>query len=126
MQTFDAAYYSYSFYAGYCQTMNLHHLKIDIDRLRDIGWTKWDPIGLLRSAEVWRGKPFEDEYDTYLLRAAGMLRNGQAQEEVVDYLLGIETEYMGLGTPSDVSKSRTRLMDLAKAIGDDPLLWGGC
>ena len=27
--------------------MNQRRIKIDINRLREIGWSKWDPIGLL-------------------------------------------------------------------------------
>ena len=43
----------------------------DIKRLREIGWKDWDPIGLGPPEE-----PFDDEYDSYLLRAAGAFWNG--------------------------------------------------
>lgn len=103
--------------------MKQGRLEIDLHRLRDIGWSKWDPIGLLGIEGSWKGKPFEDEYDTYLLRAAGMLRNGCAQSDVVDYLFRIQTEYMGLGVPSDVSKVRTQLLKVVQAIDGDSTLW---
>ena len=66
--------------------------KFKLSRLREIGWAKWDPIGLAGT----EGQP-DDEYDSYLLQAAGRLWNGASREEVADYLVSIETEYMGLG-----------------------------
>jgi hypothetical protein len=59
--------------------------------LREVGWSEWDPIGLLSD------RPHcEDEYDTYLLAAAGKLVNGADEEKVIDYLVYVETSYMGL------------------------------
>ena len=52
----------------------------------------WDPIGL-GETDGW----LEDEYDSYLLQAAGRLWNGASQEEVANYFVSIETECMGLG-----------------------------
>ena len=66
--------------------------KFKLSRLREIGWTRWDPIGLCGTD----GQP-DDEYDSYLLQAAGRLWNGVSQEEVADYLANIETDHMGLG-----------------------------
>ena len=65
--------------------------KIKISQLREIGWAFWDPIGLKDHREEC-----EDEYDTYLLRAAGMIWHNAPQEEVVDYLVDIEQNYMGM------------------------------
>lgn len=73
--------------------------KFKLRRLRQIGWAKWDPIGLGGT----EGQP-DDEYDSYLLQAAGRLWNGASQEEVADYLVGVETEYMGLGDASGVAQ----------------------
>ncbi len=39
--------------------------------LREIGWNSWDPISLKSDREHC-----EDEYDSYLLVAAGKLING--------------------------------------------------
>ena len=68
-----------------------------LSRLRGIGWEHWDPIGLLDDGEAWAEKSFADEYDTYLLRAASMLRHGRSDQDVSTYLSSIETEHMGLG-----------------------------
>jgi hypothetical protein len=65
--------------------------KIQIPKLRDIGWEFWDPIGLKDDRE-----DCDDEYDTYLLRAAGMIWHNAPQKEVVDYLVNIEQNYMGM------------------------------
>jgi hypothetical protein len=73
---------------------------IKLSVLRDIGWEKWDPIGLLASGQKWDHEPFADEYDGYLLKAAGDLRRKVPLEEVVGYLLRIEREGMGLGVRS--------------------------
>ncbi|MBO9197506.1 hypothetical protein J5277_25655 [Rhizobium sp. 16-449-1b] len=40
---------------------------IDLSRLRDIGSSLWDPIGLMPEGWTWRDDDaagFEDEYDT--------------------------------------------------------------
>lgn len=77
--------------------------KINLSRLRDIGWSKWGPIGLLNDEQTWGDADclsFADEYDTYLLQAAGQLRRGISEEDVVRYLVNIETNHMGLG-PAD-------------------------
>jgi hypothetical protein len=65
--------------------------KIQISRLREIGWEFWDPIGLKDDRQ-----DCEDEYDTYLLKAADMIWDNTPQEEVVDYLFDIEQNYIGV------------------------------
>lgn len=65
--------------------------KFKLSRLREIGWAKWNPIGL-GGTDGWP----EDEYDSYLLQAAGRLWNGASQEEVATYLVSIVTDNMGL------------------------------
>ena len=77
----------------------------NLSRLRDIGWDYWDPIGLLDDGEAWEEKSFADEYDTYLLRAASMLRHGQSDQDVAAYLFSIETEHMGLSGITSTSSS---------------------
>lgn len=72
------------------------HPKIRFSQLRDIGWTLRDPIGLL-GVEDGRlddenSLGFADEYDTYLVSAAGQLRRGTDPERVAEYFLN-----MGLG-----------------------------
>jgi len=81
-----------------------------LSRLREIGWSRWDPIGL----NGMENTP-DDEYDSYLLQAAGRLWNGASQEEVTDYLVNIEIEYMGLGEAPGV---RPRAGEVVKALAD--------
>ena len=80
--------------------------KFKLSRLREIGWAKWDPIGLGGTDD----RP-EDEYDSYLLQAAGRLWNGASREEVANYLVSIETEYMGLGEAPDVHRRANEVAD---------------
>ncbi|MCP4563811.1 MAG: hypothetical protein GY873_00235 [Bosea sp.] len=70
--------------------------RIDLARLRDIGWREWDPIGLSELKEVG-GAEVADEYDRYLLAVARHLRRGGSVEEATKYLLTVERDYMGLG-----------------------------
>ncbi|MAY88411.1 MAG: hypothetical protein CML02_17035 [Pseudooceanicola sp.] len=102
--------------------------RIKLSKLRDIGWTLWDPIGLLltsegHSAGTWDEEdnlPFADEYDTYLIAAASALRRGEPSGEVVDYLVHIETHSMGL-TPTPTT--RERALAVVEAILADKTIW---
>ncbi|WP_222042426.1 hypothetical protein [Rhizobium laguerreae] len=80
-------------------------MAIDLNRLREIGWSEWDPIGLLGNRDTWRGAPFEDDYDDYLIHVADRLIAGDDEAELAAYLVTIVRENMGLGT-SDLSKNR--------------------
>lgn len=82
------------------------HPKFKLSRLREIGWAKWNPIGP-GGTDGWP----EDEYDSYLLHAAGRLWNGASQEEVANYLVSIETEYMGLGEGPGVHQRTNEVAD---------------
>ncbi|MEP4979438.1 hypothetical protein [Ascidiaceihabitans sp.] len=99
------------------------HPKININRLREIGWSLWDPIGLNQTMGGWKGRPFEDEYDTYLAKAAGMLRNNSDFAEVVDYLFFIQSQHIGMGPKEIDLRIRTKLLAVVQAISDDPLIW---
>ena len=78
-------------------------------RLREIGWARWDPIGVGGPDHEWPA----DEYDSYLLQAAGQIWNGRTNETVADYLVEIETEHMGL---TAVPGIQSRALDVAKAL----------
>ena len=80
-----------------------------LSRLREIGWSKWDPVGVGRLEHNWPA----DEYDSYLLQAAGRLWQGRSEQEVANYLLAIETEHMGL---SAVPGTRARALKVAGMI----------
>ena len=84
-------------------------LRIEISRLRDIGWTLWDPIGL-REAE-WA----EDEYDAYLKAVAAALREGASRDRATDYLVRIECEHMGLGPRPDARERAARTVEAVLA-----------
>ena len=96
--------------------------KIGVSELREIGWALWDPIGL---REVDGGAPegAEDEYDTYLMRVAGMLINGRGISAAAGYLAAIESDHMGLGVANlgaieaTVLGIRNRLMELGYTNG---------
>jgi hypothetical protein len=69
--------------------------KIQLSRLREIGWKLWDPIGLAHHGS----SPDEgcaDEYDRYLLHVVSMLSRGGSKDEATVYLTGIASEHMGL------------------------------
>lgn len=94
--------------------------KLRLSRLRDIGWTLWDPIGLLSEGDTWVGKQFADEYDGYLVHAAGQLRRGACAQDVVDYLGRIKSEHMGLGAAPDMD---ARIRSVVRAMQSDKDLW---
>lgn len=73
--------------------------KLELDRLREIGWKEWDPIGLADSSCP------RDEYDSYLLQAVSRLRQGQTVDQVADYLENIASEHMGLGASTAASRA---------------------
>lgn len=86
---------------------------VKLSILRDIGWREWDPIGLRTIEGGWEGSSAADEYDSYLLKVVGRLQSGEPDSPLVDFLLGSEIEYMGLGfTPS----ARPRAVATVKAI----------
>jgi len=74
---------------------------IGLFALRTIGWSEWDPIGLNGSEGGWRFSDAANEYDRYMVRVAQGLRQGEPQESMIDYLIGIETHHMGLALTSN-------------------------
>ena len=83
------------------------HPTIELSRLREIGWSHWDPIGLkvIAGGEWQDGGGCADEYDSYLLQAAGRLRRGEAVSDVVAYLVETEVGHIGL-TPNPTTRHR--------------------
>ena len=88
--------------------------KMQLSRLRDIGWSVWDPIAL-RDMEDWKDGAGADEYDGYLLHVASLLRRGAAEAECVDYLVKIEADHMGLGA---TQATHDRAIEAVRAIRD--------
>jgi len=94
---------------------------LKLSRLRDIGWTEWDPIGLLPAGDVWDDHPeFASEYDSYLIRAASELRRGWSVWDAAEYLLSISSEHMGMGLrPEFAARAEATAMAI-KAYVDEP------
>jgi len=103
------------------------HPRLKLSKLRDIGWSLWDPIGLLSAQGPFTGHwddaanhRIADEYDSYLISAASLLRGGAPPEAVADHLARVETEHMGMpGGP----ETRARAEAVVAAILADPDIW---
>jgi hypothetical protein len=91
--------------------------KVKLSRLREIGWSLWDPIGLREISDGdWQdGGACADEYDSYLLQVVGKLLRGEPASDVVAYLEDTETGHIGL-TPNETMRSRAEAT--VAAIGE--------
>ena len=78
---------------------------IQLSRLREIGWSKWDPIGL--KDEVQESGTLASEYDSYLLHVASLLKHGRSDAEAVEYLTAIATKHMDLSKVNRKAAERT-------------------
>lgn len=65
-------------------------------------------------------RAWADEYDAYLLNAAGQLRRGVPEEEVARYLAEIQTKHMCIGR-WDAALIHAR--EVVAAIQADDELW---
>ena len=81
---------------------------IKLSRLREIGWSRWDPIGLRNVGDgAWQdGGACADEYDSYLLQVVGQLRRNVPAPMVAAYLEDVEVRHMGNGGDA-TTRSRT-------------------
>jgi len=82
---------------------------VELSRLREIGWTDWDPIGLAEMKNWPR-----DEYDSYLLQVVSRLRRGETVAEVAMYLYRVAAENMGLGkgASADLKAAETTVVHI--------------
>ena len=87
--------------------------EIQLCRLRDIGWSAWNPIGLETVKGAWRDSQVADEYDAYLLHIVSLLRRRASESECVQYLEKIEADHMGMGVRND---ARHRAAQTVRAI----------
>ena len=72
----------------------------DIERLREIGWEHWNPIGRREEIDI-----HPHEYDSYLMQAARLALRGGTACEIRDYLLSCCVD---MGAPADeAAASRT-------------------
>ncbi len=85
------------------------HPKIQLSKVRVIGWELWDPIGIrgMVSDDLRSGPA--DEYDNYLLKVVSLLTHGHSVEEASAYLDDIASNYMGLGPSNHASKAAARI-----------------
>ena len=83
--------------------------------LRSIGWSEWDPIGLNGSEGGWRFSDAANEYDRYMRRVLEGLESGESEESLIEYLVGIEVDHMGLSLTAD---TRVRAEATVAAIRD--------
>lgn len=81
--------------------------KLRLSRLRDIGWSQWDPIGIMEPGMRWESHAAADEYDGYLFAVANQLCAGGSDEDSILYLIKVETHRIGL-TPRDDTEPRAR------------------
>lgn len=87
--------------------------KIRLSELREIGWSEWDPISLKQIDPDWRANGGDDEYDSYILHVAGLLRNGHPEADAAAYLVWVETDHMGLAPKST---SHARAVSTVRAV----------
>ena len=86
---------------------------VKLSVLRDVGWSQWDPIELDGSEGGWQRSEAADEYDRFMMRVAGDLQGGEPDEDLVHYLVNIETRHMGL---TETPRARTRAAATVAAI----------
>ena len=95
--------------------------KLKLSRLRDIGWSLWDPIGLLGPGQRWdeaNAQEFADESDSYLIEAAGLIHRGTPDRDVVEFLVRKETAHMGLTLQADTyERALSTVAAIAKSFG---------
>lgn len=68
----------------------------------------------------WENSPAADEYDCYLLKAAGMVRCNEGDDAAAQYLVWAESEHMGMGVGAE---TQTRAEATIAAIREDGELW---
>ena len=74
----------------------------------------WDPIGVADEPNA------QDEYDGYIYEIYGMLIRREPRHRLIDHLLWIETEHMGLfGNRSRTVALADRLIRLVNEIGTE-------
>jgi hypothetical protein len=95
--------------------------KIQLSRLREIGWKLWDPIGLAHDGST-PGEGYADEYDQYLLHVVSMISRGGSKEEGAVYLTGIASEHMGLSVVDADAAAATAdaIADYLTSLPDGP------
>ncbi|PWR22614.1 hypothetical protein [Zavarzinia aquatilis] len=99
----------------------IFHPRIELSRLRDIGWKHWDPIGLAHRDDV-PDEAWADEYDRYLLHVVRMICHGGSKREATAYLIGIASGHMGLSSVNADAAAATSqaIADYLMSLPDGP------
>jgi hypothetical protein len=74
-------------------TKKPHNWKGDVDAIRKLLMSEWDPIGCGVA---------DDEYDQYIPVIYRLIQSGASIEELATHLTNIETQNMGLSGGRDV------------------------
>ena len=87
-----------------------------LDRLRQISWLLWNPIGL---DDAWKADA-PDEYDRYLLHVVGMSEEGGSEGDAAQYLIRIAAEHMGLMhvDPQTAAATASAIFNYVKSTRD--------
>lgn len=72
--------------------------QVNLSRLREIGWSTWNPIGLTCPPATPA-----DEYDTYLMHVARLLMEGCTISDAAAYLRQVAEEQMGVPADTDAA-----------------------
>jgi hypothetical protein len=99
----------------------LNPVDINLDKLRQIGWDNWDPIGIRGFGDdAWKSAT-ADEYDRYMLHVGRSLIQGGRIDDAVAYLDNIASEHMGLGpiTPEGHAASQRTVEAIATYLRDE-------
>lgn len=87
----------------------------ELEQLKALLWEEWDPIGVNCDA----GGP-TDEYDSYALKLYSMLKSNASRDEILNYLVWVRTEYIGIGEKGDPAIEADRIVaDKAMQIHED-------
>lgn len=98
-----------------------NHPTIQLSRLREIGWTLWDPIGLADENGSY-GDGCADEYDGHLLHVVSLIRHGRSNGEAVTYLTSTAADHMGLTAVDTDAAAATvhAIADYLSTLSDGP------
>ena len=76
------------------------HVRTLHENIKNVLMQDWDPIGIQEIPEA------QDEYDTYVPKIYSMLISRKPIDEVLEYLIWLEGEHMGL----TVNRQRTQFI----------------
>ncbi len=84
-------------------------------RIDEILFYIWDPIGISRSD--WA----RDEYQAYLPKVFGMIMEKRPTSDIVDYLVKIEADHMGLDRKPGIEKRTEEVAILLQEVRESLL-----